>query len=145
MEVNMDKKQIKNIYQSKLIHDWNTFLAVVSELSFAQILSCASKIAAAKTCFKKLLAQDDENFMLYLLRFENPLYAVMEGYLALQVSVAEDDILETVSDMMDEPETDLHHSLDPEWAEDCSIVLNAFQQKLERNWQDYFASLDGLH
>lgn len=139
---NKNEINIKEAYRAKLTKGWRE-LVDGSSLD-EKIVEKIKKTAAAAACYQSLMSEEDEDYMLYLLRFKDPLGIVADGYLATLEMAVEEDLYQIVNDLMDAPGTDFKYPLDPEWAEKDVLLLLAFREKMEQNWQDYLASLDGL-
>lgn len=108
-----DFAKVKTAYLSKLKTSRDAFLSGAAGMTHQELISNAHNIAGVQLCYKKLLKANEEE-MLYLLRFRDPLMAVASGYTAMENDVAADDIFETISAMQDNPDTFRQFPQDPE-------------------------------
>ena len=120
---NKNEINIKEAYRAKLTKGWRE---LVDGWSLDEkIVEKIKKTAAAAACYQSLMSEEDEDYMLYLLRFKDPLGIVADGYLATLEMAVEEDLYQIVNDLMDAPGTDFKYPLDPEWAEK-DVLLYAF-------------------
>ena len=139
-----DFAKVKTAYLSKLKTSRDAFRSGIAGMTPQKLISNAHNIAGVQLCYKKLLkANEDE--MLYLLRFRDPLMAVASGYTAMENDVAADDIFETISAMQDNPDTFRQFPQDPEWAErDDPGLRREFAEKMENCWKTYTDKMSRL-
>ena len=130
-----DFEKVKAAYLSKLKISRDAFLSGIAGMTSQELISNAHNIAGVQLCYKKLLKANEEE-MLYLLRFRDPLMAVASGYTAMEDDVAAEDIFETISAMQDDPDTFRRFPQDPEWAErDDPDLRREFAEKMESCWK----------
>lgn len=140
-----DYKKIKTAYLSKLKNSRDAFLAGVSSMPPQELINKAQEIALVRLCYEKLLkANEDE--MLFLLQFHDPLMVVASDYAATQKQVAADDIFESVLALQDQPDTLQRFPVDPEWLEedDWAKMHRQLTERVKTCWQAYLKELDGL-
>lgn len=139
-----DFEKVKAAYLSKLKTSRDTFLSGIAGMTPQELISNAHNIAGVQLCYKKLLKANEEE-MLYLLRFRDPLMAVASGYTAMENDVAAEDIFETISAMQDDPDTFRRFPQDPEWAErDDPGLRREFAEKMESCWKSYTDKMSRL-
>ena len=108
---NKNEINIKEAYRAKLTKGWRE---LVDGWSLDEkIVEKIKKTAAAAACYQSLMSEEDEDYMLYLLRFKDPLGIVADGYLATLEMAVEEDLYQIVNDLMDAPGTDFKYPLDP--------------------------------
>lgn len=132
-QYNLEK--VKAAYFSKLETSRDSFHKEIERKPLWQIIGSAREIAAVQICYDKLLHADEDE-MLYLLRFRDPLMAVKQVFLAMQKDVLAEDVFEVIATMQDVPDTDSRFGLDEEWIEqDDPELRKAFREKVERCWK----------
>ena len=99
-----DFEKVKAAYLSKLKISRDAFLSGIAGMTPQELISNAHNIAGVQLCYKKLLKANEEE-MLYLLQFRDPLMAVASGYTVMENDVAADDIFEIITTMQDDPDT----------------------------------------
>lgn len=139
-----DFEKVKTAYLSKLKTSQDAFMSGVAGMTPQELISEAQKISGVQLCYKKLLKANEEE-MLYLLQFKDPLMVVASGYIAMQNDVAADDIFEIISTMQDDPDTFRRFPQDPEWAErDDPDLRREFSEKMENCWKAYTDKMSQL-
>lgn len=139
-----DFEKVKTAYLSKLKTSQDAFMSGVAGMTPQELISEAQKISGVQLCYKKLLKANEEE-MLYLLQFKDPLMVVASGYIAMQNDVAADDIFEIISTMQDDPDTFRRFPQDPEWAErDDPGLRREFAEKMENCWKAYTDKMSQL-
>lgn len=134
----------RDVYNTKLEASRNKFMDEIESMPRHEIISQASRIAAVQACYDELMDADEDE-MLYLLQFQDPLMAVVSGYGAMIETVTGDDILEIVYEMQDDPNTLMKFPLDADWAEPgYTGPQRMLREKVEKCWQTYLSKLNGL-
>lgn len=134
----------RNVYINKLKASRNKFVNEMESLSRHEIISQAARIATVQACYDELMDADEDE-MLYLLQFQDPLMAVVSGYSTKVRSATGDDILEIVYKMQEDPNTLMKFPVDEDWAEPgYTGPQRMLKDKVEQSWQTYLAKLDGL-
>lgn len=132
-----DFEKVKAAYLSKLKTGRDAFMSGAAGMTSQELIRNAQNIAGVQLCHKKLLKANEEE-MLYLLQFRDPLMVVASGYTVMQNDVAADDIFEIISTMQDDPDTFRRFPQDLEWAErDDPDLRREFTEKMENCWRAY--------
>lgn len=140
-----DFEKNKTAFLDKLKSSLDAFMSGVTVLKPKELIDRAQDIAGVQLCYEKLLKVDEEE-MLYLIQFRDPLIAVASGYTVMQKEMAADDIFEVVSTMQDEPDTLKRFPADLDWVEedDLQKAHDRLTERVEACWQKYMGELDGL-
>lgn len=93
----MTKKEIEKMIRNKLEANYNTYIRQLQALPADSLIEQAAQIAATKLVFKALCEGGYKNeYMEYLLRFQNPLEVVRDHWLSEHNVLLDGDNMEHV-------------------------------------------------
>lgn len=113
----MEREQIMEALREKLDRNWNAYLSELDQLSKSVLIGKSDEITAARFVYNELYGgQYPEDYMEYLLRFQNPLEVVRDQWISEQTVDFSDEMNHALWSLMDKGDAERDYELDPEYA-----------------------------
>jgi hypothetical protein len=113
----MEREQIMEALREKLDRNWNAYLSELDRLSKSVLIGKSDEIAAARFVYNELYGgRYPEDYMEYLLRFQNPLEVVWDQWISEQTVDFSDEMNHALWSLMDKGDAERDYELDPEYA-----------------------------
>lgn len=78
--MNIDQKKLEKKLKERVEADYRSYFMQIQNKSITDIIRQAEEIAAAKLIYDELMKGCNEDYTVYLLRFENPLELVRDQW-----------------------------------------------------------------
>jgi hypothetical protein len=113
----MEREQIMEALREKLDRNWNAYLSELDRLSKSVLIGKSDEIATARFVYNELYGgRYPEDYMEYLLRFQNPLEVVRDQWISEQTVDFSDEMNHALWSLMDKGDAERDYELDPEYA-----------------------------
>ncbi len=111
----MQREQIMEALREKLDRNWNDYLRKLDRLSKSALIGKSGEITAVRFVYNELYGSGyPEEYMEYLLRFENPLEVVRDQWTLEQSVDFSDEMNHALWILMDKGEAERDYALDQE-------------------------------
>lgn len=112
----MQRKEIIEALWEKLDRNWNDYLNELDCLTKNQLIEKSDEITAACFVYNELYSGEyPDNYMEYLLRFENPLEVVRDQWILEQTGDVNDELSHTLWNLWDKGAAEKDYALDPKY------------------------------
>ena len=112
----MQREQIVEALREKLDRNWNAYLNELDGHSKGVLIGKSDEITAARFVYNELYGGGcPENYMEYLLRFENPLEVVRDQWISEQSVDFSEELNHALWSLMDKGNAERDYALDPEY------------------------------
>lgn len=123
----MDANDIREALRQKMESCWLAYKAEVLRLPSEEIFDHAEEINAARFCYEQLteyLSNYPEEYLEYLLRFEDPLMVIRDQWISEQSIDLSEEFDHALWYLKDSGAAEQDYPLDPDWpAEQCGPTM----------------------
>ncbi|NNJ32886.1 hypothetical protein [Lacrimispora defluvii] len=130
----MQREQMIDAFRKKLDRNWNDYLRELDGLSKGVLIGKSDEITAARFVYNELYGGGyPEDYMEYLLRFENPLEVARDQWISEQTVDFSEKLNHALWSLMDKGAAEQDYALDPEYtpgpATDKKITVQEFIER----------------
>jgi hypothetical protein len=130
----MQREQMIDAFREKLDRNWNDYLRELDGLSKGVLIGKSDEITAARFVYNELYGgRYPEDYMEYLLRFENPLEVARDQWISEQSVDFSEELNHALWSLMDKGTAEQDYALDPEYtpgpAKDKKITVRDFIER----------------
>ncbi len=112
----MEREQIMEALCEKLERNWNDYLKELDQHSKSVLIGRSDEITTARFVYNELYGGGyPEDYMEYLLRFENPLEVVRDQWSSEQSVDFSDEMYHALWSLIDKGDAERDYALDPEY------------------------------
>lgn len=112
----MERKQIIEMLREKLDLNWNDYMGKLGRLSKGSLIEKSDEITATRFVYNELYGGGyPEDYMEYLLRFENPLEVARDQWISEQSVNHNEELNHVLWNLMDKGDAEQYYTLDPEY------------------------------
>lgn len=130
----MQREQMIDAFREKLDRNWNDYLRELDGLSKGVLIGKSDEITAARFVYNELYGGGyPEDYMEYLLCFENPLEVARDQWISEQSVDFSEELNHALWSLMDKGTAEQDYALDPEYtpgpATDKKITVREFIER----------------
>jgi hypothetical protein len=130
----MQREQMIDAFREKLDRNWNDYLRELDGLSKGVLIGKSDEITAARFVYNELYGGGyPEDYMEYLLCFENPLEVARDQWISEQSVDFSEELNHALWSLMDKGTAEQDYALDPEYtpglAKDKKITVREFIER----------------
>ncbi|NYB73101.1 hypothetical protein HZF24_02990 [Sedimentibacter hydroxybenzoicus DSM 7310] len=127
----MQREQMIETLREKLDRNWSDYLRELDGLSKGVLIGKSDEITAARFVYNELYGGGyPEDYMEYLLRFENPLEVARDQWISEQTVDFSEELNHALWSLMDKGDAEQDYTLDPEYmpipATDKKVTVREF-------------------
>ena len=112
----MQREQMIDAFREKLDRNWNDYVGELDGLSKGVLIGKSDEITAARFVYNELYGGGyPEDYMEYLLRFENPLEVARDQWISEQSVDFSEELNHALWSLMDKGDAEQNYALDPEY------------------------------
>ncbi len=112
----MEREQIIEAFQKKLDECWNNYMYTLGRYSKESLIKMSEEITATRFLYNELHGGGyPEDYMEYLLRFENPLEVARDQWISEQSVDFSDELNHALGTLMDRGDAEQDYVLDPDY------------------------------
>lgn len=130
----MQREQMINAFRKKLDRNWNNYLRELDGLSKGVLIEKSDEVTAARFVYNELYGGGyPEDYMEYLLCFENPLEVARDQWISEQSVDFSEELNHALWSLMDKGTAEQDYALDPEYtpglAKDKKVTVREFIER----------------
>lgn len=130
----MQREQMINAFRKKLDRNWNDYLRELDGLSKGVLIEKSDEVTAARFVYNELYGGGyPEDYMEYLLCFENPLEVARDQWISEQSVDFSEELNHALWSLMDKGTAEQDYALDPEYtpglAKDKKVTVREFIER----------------
>ena len=130
----MQREQMIDTFRKKLDRNWNDHLRELYGLSKGALIGKSGEITAARFVYNELYGGGyPEDYMEYLLRFENPLEVARDQWISEQSVDFSEELNHALWTLMDRGDAEQDYALDPDYtpapATDKKVTVREFIER----------------